>query len=304
MTAERMTEQQNPDTRGLDEMSVEGILEVMQREQHKPAEAVGRCLVQMKMAVERIVEGMRRGGRLFYVGAGTSGRLGVLDASECPPTFHVPPDLVQGIIAGGDRALREAVEAAEDDRDAGAAALAERGLRAADTVVGITCSGGAPYVAGAFDEAARVGAYRVLLACVTSPELGPLADLCIQPLVGPEVLAGSTRLKSGTATKMVLNMLSTATMVRLGKVYDNLMVDLRPTNDKLRLRARRLVQHLTKLDDETVDHLLAASGWRVKTAVLMARGLTRAEAEERLERHEGFLRAALEDTDAEGTNRK
>ncbi len=293
-----LTEQQNPKTCGLDEMSVEDILAVMHEEQTKPAEAVGHCLVQIKVAVEKIVECLRKGGRLFYVGAGTSGRLGVLDASECPPTFHTSPDMVQGIIAGGERALRHAVEAAEDNADAGAEEMKKRDINELDVLVGISCSGQAPYVAGAFRQAEEVGAFRVLVACVTSPVLAPLASLCIQPLVGPEVIAGSTRLKGGTATKMVLNMLSTATMVRLGKVYDNLMVDLRPTNSKLRARAKRLVQHLTKLDEETVEYVLEESNWRVKKAVLMARGMSLPEAEELLEKHGGFLRKAMAD---EGT---
>ena len=290
-----LTEQQNPKTQGLDEMSVDEILAVMHEEQRKPAEAVGRCLVQIKVAVEEIVSRLRQGGRLFYVGAGTSGRLGVLDASECPPTFHTPKEMVQGIIAGGDKALRDAVEAAEDDSDAGKKKMAQCNLNEKDVVVGISCSGQAPYVAGAFQQAEEVEAYRILIACVTSPVLAPLAQLCIQPLVGPEVVAGSTRLKGGTATKMVLNMLSTATMVRLGKVYDNLMVDLRPTNSKLRARARRLVQHLTKLDEDTVDYVLEEADWRVKKAVLLARGMTLTQAEELLEKHGGFLRKAMAD---------
>ena len=292
-----LTEQRNPMSRGLDEMSVEEILEVMNGEQHRPAEAVAKCLPQVKVAVEEIVPRLQRGGRIFYVGAGTSGRLGVLDASECPPTFHTPEEMVQGVIAGGEVALRKAVEFAEDDESAGEEELLHRGISKDDVVVGISCSGYAPYVGGAFKAAQSVQAYRILIACVTSPDLAPRACLSIQALVGPELIAGSTRLKGGTATKMILNMLSTASMIRLGKVYDNLMIDLRPSNEKLRQRARRLVEYLTKLDEDSVEYVLEEADWNVKTAVLIARGLSKRDGEELLQSCGGFLKKALKSLD-------
>lgn len=286
------TEAENPATRGIDTLPAAEIVRLMNEQDQVAVDAVTAVLPRVATAVERVAGALRSGGRLFYVGAGTSGRLGVLDASECPPTFHTTPDQVQAVIAGGEVALRHAVEDAEDDEEAGAQAMA--GVTSRDVVVGISVSGQAPFVGGALTAARRAGAWTVLLACVPEPIMGPRAHHTILPLTGPEVVAGSTRLKGGTATKMVLNMLTTGAMILVGKVHDNLMVDLRATNRKLRVRARRLVERLAGVDEGRAAELLAAAGWRVKTAVVMARGaMDAAAAEELLTRSGGFLRRAL-----------
>jgi N-acetylmuramic acid 6-phosphate etherase len=234
------------------------------------------------------------GGRLFYIGAGTSGRLGVLDASECPPTYNVPPDLVQGIMAGGDAALRYAVEDVEDDPAGGEADLRERRLSARDAVVGIAASGRTPYVLGALDYANRLGALTVGLTCSPDSPLARHAGIAIAPLVGAEIVTGSTRMKAGTATKLVLNMLSTGVMVRLGHVYGNLMVNVQPTNAKLADRACRIVALATGLDREQAEELLRQAG-EVKTAIVMQKlRISREEAESRLAARRGHLRRTLE----------
>jgi N-acetylmuramic acid 6-phosphate etherase len=237
---------------------------------------------------------MRRGGRLIYVGAGTSGRLAVLDAAECPPTFNTPPGLVVGLIAGGEPALTQAVEGAEDDGAAGAKSMVELDCRPEDTVVGVAASGRTPYVLGAMEEAKRRGALVVGLACTRPSPVGDLASVSIAPLVGPEVVTGSTRLKAGTAQKMVLNMLSTATMIRLGKTYGNLMVDVQATNTKLRARARRIVADACEVDEAAAAQLLALAGGEVKVAIVA--GLTGAgpeEARARLRESGGLVRGAV-----------
>jgi N-acetylmuramic acid 6-phosphate etherase len=290
-----LTEQRNPASEGIDKMPVEEVLRIMNAEDRRVAEAVGQEIPHIARAVEAISERLSRGGRLFYIGAGTSGRLGVLDASECPPTFSVPAELVQGIIAGGERALAHATEASEDDAEAGARDLSERGFTAADTLVGIAASGETPYVLGAVEAARKAGALTIGISCVPDSELSRAVDIAIAPLTGPEVIAGSTRMKAGTATKLVLNMLSTATMIRLGHVYGNLMVDVQPTNAKLADRARRIVAEAAGVSAEAAADALERSGGVVRTAIIMARtGCGREEAEARLRAAGGRISEALE----------
>ena len=289
-----MTESVNSATRDLDRMSTLELVQTINREDARVAQAVGAAAAEIAAAIDAIAERMRRGGRLIYMGAGTSGRLGVLDASECPPTFSVSEGLVLGIIAGGDRALRHSVEAAEDSPELGAADLQALELRPEDSVVGLSASGRAPYVIGGLRHARAAGALTVGVACNRPAALAAEADIAILAPVGPEVLSGSTRLKSGTAQKMVLNLLSTGVMVRLGKTYGNLMIDLRPTNDKLRARAAGLVQRVTGLDEAPARALLESSGWEVKTAVVMAKlGCSAEEARQKLAAAGGFVRRVL-----------
>ena len=250
---------------------------------------------QIAAAVDRIVAAFDMGGRLVYVGAGTSGRLGVLDASECPPTFGVAAGMVIGLIAGGPKALTTSIEGAEDDPEAGAAALRGIGLTASDVVVGIAVSGRTPYVLGALAHARAIGAATVALSCNPDSAIAALADIAISPVVGPEVLTGSTRLKSGTAQKLVLNMLTTASMIRIGKTYQNLMVDVRPTNHKLMARAVRIVMQAGGCDAEAAQAALNRSGSDVKLAILvMLTGLDPQAARGMLARSGGFLRRAIE----------
>jgi N-acetylmuramic acid 6-phosphate etherase len=290
----RVTERVNVATRDLDRMTPLEVVRVINQEDRAVAEAVGRCDAEIARAVEAIVTSFARGGRLIYIGAGTSGRLGVLDASECPPTFSTPPSQVLGIIAGGEQALRNPIEGAEDDAGAGAAAVREVGVRKDDTVCGITASGRTPYVKGALDHARSVGAFTVLVTCNPQGELRGDADCVIAPVSGPEVVAGSTRLKAGTATKMILNTLTTASLALSGKVYSNLMVDVRPSNEKLVKRAKWLIAHVTGVDEARAAELLEASGRNVKVAIVMEkRRVGREEAVRLLESHGGFLRRAL-----------
>lgn len=277
-------------------MSPLEIVQAINAEDGSVAGAVQRELPQIARAIEEIAGRMRRGGRLMYVGAGTSGRLGVLDASECPPTFSTPPGLVVGLIAGGSRALTHSVEAAEDDEEAGRGDVAGLDVAAADTVVGIAASGRTPYVLGAVAEAKQRGALTIGVACTTGSPLAERVEIMIAPVVGPEVITGSTRLKAGTAQKMVLNMLSTGTMVLLGKTFGNLMVDVQPTNAKLRARAVRIVGLATGLSAEAASALLRASGGEVKTAIVSAlAGVDAAAARERLAKANGIVRAAIEE---------
>ncbi len=289
-----LTEQANPAAEGIDALPTEEILRVINREDRQVAEAVERVIPAIARAVEAIVERLRGGGRLYYIGAGTSGRLGVLDAAECPPTFNVLPDLVQGIIAGGEPALARSTEASEDDPAAGARDLLARGFTARDVLVGIAASGRTPYVLGAVAEARRLGAATIGISCTPDSELSRAAAIAIEPLPGPEVVAGSTRLKAGTATKLVLNMLSTAAMIRLGHVYGNLMVNVQPRNEKLRDRACRIIAQAAGVDAGSAAVLLEASGGGVKVAIVMARlGLGRREAEARLAACGGRVSEAL-----------
>ncbi len=241
----------------------------MNAEDQKVAPAVAREIPHIARAVDAIVEAVRKGGRLFYIGAGTSGRLGVLDAAECPPTFDAPPDLVQGVIAGGEAALTRAVEATEDRPESGEADLRARGFTGRDVLVGLTASGRTPYVLGAVRYARSLGAVTIAVTCNENAEISAAVDIPIVPLVGPEIIAGSTRLKSGTAQKLVLNMLSTATMIRLGCVYRNLMVNVQIKNEKLRDRARRIVARAAGVEPEQAAQALADSGNDVRAAIVM-----------------------------------
>ena len=289
------TEQRNPASLEIDRLSTREILEVMNQEDARVPAAVREALPQIARVVDEIVARWRQGGRLFYFGAGTSGRLGVLDASECPPTFSSPPEQVQGFIAGGDRALRRSVEAAEDRPESGAADVAAAGVGERDVVVGIAASGATPYVLGALREARVRGAFTASLACNRGAPVSALADAPIEVVVGPEVVTGSTRLKAGTAQKLVLNMLTTAAMIRSGKVYGNLMVDLTASNEKLRRRARRIVATVCGVGEDEAAPLLEQTGYRAKPAILMAlTGCTAAEAGRRLAAAGGMLRTALE----------
>ena len=290
-----ITEQPNPASEAIDAKPTEEILRIINDEDRKVPDAVAAEIPNIARAVDLVVDRMRKGGRLFYVGAGTSGRLGVLDAAECPPTFQVPPDLVQGVIAGGEAALGRATEASEDDPEAGAADLRARGFSSRDIAFGITASGRTPYVLGAVAEARRLGAATVGLSCNPDSELARRVDVAITPVTGPEIIAGSTRMKAGTATKLVLNMVSTAAMIRLGYVYGNLMVNVRPLNEKLAARARRIVATAGGVDSEKAAQLLEAAGGDVRTAVLMARfGADADEARRKLEAAGGRLSEAIQ----------
>jgi len=289
------TEQRNPRSVEIDRQSTLEIVDTIHAEDLRVAPAVHTQRHEIAAAVEIVVERLRRGGRMFYVGAGTSGRLGVLDASECPPTFGVRPSLVQGIIAGGRRALVRSAEGAEDVAADGAAAIDKRGVRAADVVVGIAACGLTPYVRGAVRRARQIGAASLFVTCSPEVRSAVRADVVICPIVGPEVVTGSTRMKAGTATKLVLNTLTTAAMIRLGKVYGNLMVDLKATNAKLRDRAERIVMALTGRSRRAARRLLAEAGGEVKVAAVMhARGVGRREARQLLADAQGSLRGAIE----------
>jgi len=294
MLEKLLTEQPNPASEGIDALPTEKILRIMNAEDHKVAPAVAREIGNITKAVDAIVDAMRQGGRLFYIGAGTSGRLGVLDASECAPTFNVSPELVQGIIAGGEKALAHATEATEDDPAIGARDLAERGFRRGDVLVGIAASGRTPYVLGAVAAARQMGAVTVGISCTPDSELSRAVAIPITPLAGPEIIAGSTRMKAGTATKLVLNMLSTVAMIRLGHVFGNLMVNVQPKNTKLVDRATRIISRATGVDYDRAGELLEASGRSVRTAIVMGRlGIGREEAERRLAAAGGRISEAL-----------
>lgn len=278
-----LTEQLNPDSGEIDRRSTAEVLQIINREDHKVPNAVASEIPQIALAVDGIANRLRNGGRLFYIGAGTSGRLGVLDAAECPPTFHVSPELVQGIIAGGEAALTRATEASEDNPEAGRRDLVSRSFSARDALVGVATSGRTPYVLGAVGAARAMGALTIGISCTPDSELARAAEIAITPLVGPEVIAGSTRMKAGTATKLVLNMISTAVMIKLGHVYGNLMVNVQPKNSKLEDRARRIIARAAAVSDERASELLRDSGRDVKTAIIMGRmNLDRAAAEARL----------------------
>ncbi|HBY61512.1 MAG TPA: N-acetylmuramic acid 6-phosphate etherase [Solibacterales bacterium] len=291
---ELLTEQRNPASAAIDALDSQSLLAVINDEDRKVAEAVGREIPRIAAAVDAIVRAVQNGGRLFYIGAGTSGRLGVLDASECPPTFDVPPDLVQGIIAGGEKALARATEASEDRAESGAADLLARGFTAKDVLIGIAASGRTPYVLGAIAKARELGAVTGGISCTPDSELSRAVDLPMEPLPGPEVVTGSTRMKAGTATKLVLNMLTTATMIRLGCVFGNLMVNVQPRNAKLVDRAQRIIATACEIPREAAALLLEESGRSVRTAIVMGRlGVTREDAERRLAAAKGRIRDAL-----------
>ena len=290
-----LTEGRNPASEQIDRLPTLEMLQVINREDQTVALAVEHELANIARAVDEIAARFERGGRLFYIGAGTSGRLGVLDASECPPTFSVPATLVQGLIAGGDSALRNSSEQSEDSPAEGAADLAPHDLGPYDTVVGIAASGRTPYVLGALDFAQSRGALTIALTCVPDSAMGRVAEITITPVTGPEILTGSTRMKAGTATKLVLNMLSTGVMIRTGTIYGNLMVNVRPTNEKLVDRAQRILMAATGCDKRAAAALLETAG-SVKTAIVIQRlGIERAAAEARLNAAHGRLRVALDE---------
>jgi N-acetylmuramic acid 6-phosphate etherase len=291
------TEARNPLSSHIDELSTLEMLRVINEEDAKVAAAVAAVLPSVAQAIDAIAERFSTGGRLFYIGAGTSGRLGVLDASECPPTFSVAPTLVQGLIAGGDSALRRSSEQSEDSPAQGAADLAAAGFTAKDTLVGIAASGRTPYVLGALEHARKLGALTVSLTCVSDSGMAAVAEIEIAPVTGPEVITGSTRMKAGTATKLVLNMISTGVMIKTGAVYGNLMVNVQPTNAKLVDRAQRIIMAALApeqiIDQATAARLLQQAG-SVKTAIVMHKlSVDRAAAEAKLKEHNGNLSALL-----------
>ena len=288
-----ITEQENPRTALISSEPTVEIVRLMNEEDARVAEAVRGVLPDVARAVDGIVERLSAGGHLFYVGTGTSGRLGVLDAAECPPTFGVSPELVQGIIAGGYDATYRAVEASEDDREAGARDLEARGVKSADAVVGIAASGRTPYTIGAVEHARTLGAFTAAITCVPDSEITRAAEVSIVAVVGPEVIAGSTRLKAGTAQKMVLNMLSTATMIRLGYVKGNRMTNLLTRNVKLRARAVRILSAETGLGEDEASLQLEAAGGDLRTALVMSKtNRSRAEAEHALKETSGVVEKA------------
>ncbi|CAM3860026.1 N-acetylmuramic acid 6-phosphate etherase [Cohnella lubricantis] len=288
------TEEINPDTRMIDECTTEEMLRLLNREDAKVPAAVAAVIPQIEQAVDILYRRLKNGGRMFYIGAGTSGRLGVLDASECPPTFGVDPMMVQGHIAGGDVALRTAVEGCEDNEEEGIALIERCGVTDQDAVVGISASGSAAFVIAGLRRAAELGAATIGVVNNDHSKLSEVCDICIAPVVGPEVIMGSTRLKAGTATKLVLNMLSTCVMVKLGKTYDNLMVDLKASNIKLYDRSIRIIRKVTGANAETAAELLSKSGMNCKLAILMYKtGLGKEEAEQALQASDDNLKAAI-----------
>ncbi|MBS4192449.1 N-acetylmuramic acid 6-phosphate etherase [Bacillus sp. FJAT-49705] len=290
-----MTEQSNNRSKEIDQLSTMEIVELMNNEDQTVAISVKKVLPQISLAIELIYSSLSNDGRLIYIGAGTSGRIGILDASECPPTFCTPHEMVQGIIAGGRDAVFTAVEGAEDGREAGAQDLMEKQLTKLDVVVGIAASGRTPYVMGALEYASHLGAKTIALSCNENAEISQYADLAIEVVVGPEILTGSTRLKSATAQKMVLNMLTTATMIKLGKVYGNLMVDLHASNNKLVERARNIVKNITNVSYEEAAEILMNTDHKVKPAIVMLlANVSLEEANELLDLTDGFVHKAIE----------
>ncbi|MCA0267771.1 MAG: N-acetylmuramic acid 6-phosphate etherase [Bacteroidetes bacterium] len=289
------TEQRNPASRSIDTASIREILDIINTEDHLVPIAVRREIPYIEQAVEHIVRAFQNGGRLFYVGAGTSGRIGVVDASECPPTYGSPPEMVQGLMAGGQAAMFKAQEGAEDSRENGARDLDAHGVTANDIVCGIAASRRTPYVLGALQHAREViGATTLFITCVPRETLTEPVDVAICPVVGPEVVMGSTRMKSGTAQKLVVNMLTTAAFIRMGKVYENMMIDLMMTNAKLVERSKRIVMTATGVDYDTAAATLAEADGHVKTAlVMLLGGASKAEATERLSAARGFVRYAI-----------
>ena len=289
-----ITEQRNPNSMQLDSLSAQELVALINREDQQVALAVEKCLPQIASAVEKIVAAFEHGGRLVYVGAGTSGRLGVLDASECPPTYGVKPEMVVGLIAGGDHALRHPIEGAEDNVQQGQADLEEIDFSARDVLVGIAASGRTPYVLGALNYAKQLGATTVSIASNPNSKMAEVADIAIETVVGPEVLTGSSRMKSGTAQKLVLNMLTTASMVLIGKCYQNLMVDVQASNEKLKARALKIVMDATECDKDAAADVLSKAKGQVKLAILMQlSGLDAFEAQSLLDKSNGKLRQAL-----------
>ncbi|HTB14694.1 MAG TPA: N-acetylmuramic acid 6-phosphate etherase [Bryobacteraceae bacterium] len=290
-----LTEQPHPGSARIGELGTVEMLAVMNSADAEIAAAVAIEIPRIAAAVDAIAARMERGGHLTYIGAGTSGRLGVLDAAECPPTFHVPPEMVRGIIAGGEMALSRATEASEDDPDSGARDLLASGFGAGDALVGIAASGRTPYVLGAIEAARKMGALTAGISCTPDSELSRAVEFPMEPKPGPEILTGSTRLRAGTATKMVLNMISTGVMIKLGYVYGNLMVNVQPTNKKLEDRARRIIEQAAGVTEARAAALLEESGRNVRTAIVMEeKRVSREQAEELLRAAQGRIKEALE----------
>ena len=289
-----ITEKRNPNSMHVDSLSALEIVQLMNEEDKQVPLAIEKCLPQIAQAVECIVAAFQQGGRLVYIGAGTSGRLGVLDASECPPTFGVSPEMVKGIIAGGERALRHPIEGAEDSKEQAVIDLQTIQFSSKDVLVGIAASGRTPYVIGALEYAKSLGSVTVSIASNPNSAMANIVDIAIDTVVGPEVLTGSSRLKSGTAQKLVLNMLTTASMILMGKCYQNLMVDVQASNEKLKARAIRIVTQATDCDKALAEETLKQADQNAKLAIMMIlSGLDRAQAEALLEKHQGKLQHAL-----------
>ena len=289
-----ITEQRNPNSMHVDSLSALEIVQLMNEEDKQVPLAIEKCLPQIAQAVECIVAAFQQGGRLVYIGAGTSGRLGVLDASECPPTFGVSPEMVKGIIAGGERALRHPIEGAEDSKEQAVVDLQTIQFSSKDVLVGIAASGRTPYVIGALEYAKSLGSVTVSITSNPNSAMANIVDIVIDTVVGPEVLTGSSRLKSGTAQKLVLNMLTTASMILMGKCYQNLMVDVQASNEKLKARAIRIVMQATDCDKALAEETLKQADQNAKLAIMMIlSGLDRAQAEALLEKHQGKLQLAL-----------
>lgn len=293
-TGHLLTEKINPRTIDLDKCSPLEVVELILQEDRGIVDAINKEKHNISQAVELVVEKLKLGGRLFFIGAGTSGRLGVIEAAECPPTFGSDPELIQAFIAGGKGAVWESVEGAEDSTTESEQALLNVNLTKDDVVVGIAASASTPFVESGLQYAKKTGSGAVLVTC--NPVESNIADVTIELLVGPEVVVGSTRMKAGTVTKMVLNMITTASMVQLGKTYGNLMVDVQPKSAKLRDRAKRIVMHITDVNEEEATGLLESSGWDVKVAIVMQKkGLNIDDSKKLLEKHTGFLREALKE---------
>ena len=289
-----ITEQRNSNSMHVDSLSALEIVQLMNDEDKQVPLAIEKCLPQIAQAVECIVAAFQQGGRLVYIGAGTSGRLGVLDASECPPTFGVSPEMVKGIIAGGERALRHPIEGAEDSKAQAVVDLQTIQFSSKDVLVGIAASGRTPYVIGALEYAKSLGSVTVSIASNPNSAMANIVDIAIDTVVGPEVLTGSSRLKSGTAQKLVLNMLTTASMILMGKCYQNLMVDVQASNEKLKARAIRIVMQATDCDKALAEETLKQADQNAKLAIMMIlSGLERVQAETLLEKHQGKLQLAL-----------
>lgn len=292
--AKMETEKQNPNTMNLDEMSIKDALIIMNKEDRKVAEAIEEVIPEIEQAVAMIIQQLKKGGRLIYMGAGTSGRLGVLDAAECPPTFGTPKEMVVGLIAGGERAFTEAIEGSEDSFEMGKEDLVNLDLNENDVVVGLAASGRTPYVIGGLRYGNEINVPTIAVACNKDSEIGAVATIAIEASAGPEILTGSTRLKAGSTQKMILNMLSTLSMVGIGKVYKNLMVDVQPTNEKLVSRAENIVMKATDADRKTAKEKLQESGGKVKTAIIMILlDIDKDTAVEKLKETEGHIRKAL-----------
>ena len=290
-----ITEQRNPNSMHVDSLSALEIVQLMNDEDKRVPLAIEKCLSQIAQTVECIVAAFQQGGRLVYIGAGTSGRMGVLDASECPPTFGVSPEMVKGIIAGGERALRHPIEGAEDSKSQAVVDLQTIQFSSKDVLVGIAASGRTPYVIGALEYAKSLGSVTASIASNPNSAMANIVDIAIDTVVGPEVLTGSSRLKSGTAQKLVLNMLTTASMILMGKCYQNLMVDVQASNEKLKARAIRIVMQATDCDKALAEETLKQADQNAKLAIMMIlSGLDRAQAEALLEKHQGKLQLALE----------